>query len=542
MPRDREADSATLRRVQAAAQAGLHAEAARLATAALADGLVHPLLLNVAALQFEHEGRLAEAETLLRRAVALAPRDPGSRNALGICLLRLERPALALEQFTALLALDDSLPYAHASRGNSLLALGDVGPAEASFQRALALDPRQGIALAGLAYIASRRGVYAEARTWAERALAVLPGYPDAVMSLAAADLGEREYARAEARIGELLDDPRLAPVERAHALGMLGDIFDADRRPVDAFAAYSACNEELRRIYASRYEPGAALAHVRMMCRYFEGAAAADWQKNAAYERDPGGPIAHVFLIGFPRSGTTLLEVILEGHPDVVSLEEKDSLIESVRRFMRGPKDLDLLARQSPSELAPLRADYWRRVAAAGAEVTGKIFVDKNPLDSLKLPLIARLFPGAKILFACRDPRDIVLSCFRHRFRMSAPIYELLRLDGAARYYDAVMELVVRASNVLKVDTLLVRHEDLVTGFAREMRRICTYLGIEWAPAMGDFALRTVKRPVLTPSTAQLARGLGTEGLGHWHRYRSPLEPILPLLDPWVRRFYYDP
>ena len=178
---------------------------------------------------------------------------------------------------------------------------------------------------------------------------------------------------------------------------------------------------------------------------------------------------------------------------------------------------------------------------AGAGVDVSGKMFVDKHPLNTLKLPLIARLFPHAKILFACRDPRDVVLSCFRHRFQMSAPIYELLTLEGAARYYDAVMQLAVCLTSALKLDMCLVRHEDVVTEFMREMRRICAYLGLEWVEAMGDFAKRTSTRAVLTPSTAQLVRGLSTEGLGHWRRYEAQLAPVLPQLDPWVRRFYYD-
>ena len=86
------------------------------------------------------------------------------------------------------------------------------------------------------------------------------------------------------------------------------------------------------------------------------------------------------------------------------------------------------------------------------------------------------------------------------------------------------------------------MRHEDLVTEFAREMKRICAFIGIGWVPEMGAFAMRTKDRAVLTPSTAQLVRGLNTEGLGQWRRYRKQLEPVLPVLEPWVRRFYYDP
>jgi tetratricopeptide (TPR) repeat protein len=542
LDRNPESDLATLRLIDAAAQGGRLAEAAALADAAIADGLEHPLVFNLAALQLEQRGQAAEAERLLQRAVNIAPRDIGLRNALGLCLLRLERPAEALAQFELLLELNPSLPYAHASHGNALLALGAIDQAEADFHRSLAIDPSQGVALAGLAHIASRRGAYPEARAWAERALAMLPGFPDAVMSLAVAELGERKIGQAKQRIQSLLSDSRLAPLEHAYATGVLGDIFDAEDRTTEAFEAYTRCNAELHRIYAGRFgAESSALDYVRSMTGYFERARPQAWASRAPSGANRSSPRGHIFLLGFPRSGTTLLEVILEGHPDVTSAEEKESLIDSVREFMRRPEDLERLVQASPAALDSARAAYWRRVASTGVEAAGKIFVDKHPLNTLKLPLIARLFPDAKIIFACRDPRDIVLSCFRHRFEMSAAIYELLTLDGAARYYDAVMQLAVRLTGLLPLDVCLVRHEDLVTEFAREMKRICAFLGVEWTPGMKDFAARTKKRGVLTPSTAQLVRGLNTEGLGQWRRYRTQMAPLLAALDPWVKRFYYD-
>ena len=541
--RDLEADRATLRAVHEALRAGNHAQAGLLADAALAGGFKHPLLLNAAALELERQGRVPEAVHLLEQAVRIAPDDQGSRNALGLCLLQLERPAEALVQFELLLTLNPTLPYGHTSRGNALLAMGNIAGAEESYQRALDLDGNQCLALAGLAHIASSRGSYPEARQWAERALAIVPGYPSAVMSLAAAELGERRMLKSETRIRGLLDDSRLTGRERAHANGLLGDILDAQSRYEEAFEAYTACNEELRRQYADLYAgQDGALAYVQSMLGYFERQGAARWKSRPAPGPDFSGVREHVFLLGFPRSGTTLLEVILEGHPEVVSLEEHELLIDPVQEFMRRPGDLEALLQASPAMLEASRAAYWRRVAQQGAEVAGKVFVDKYPLNTLKLPLIARLFPDAKILLAGRDPRDIVLSCFRHRFRMSAPIYELLTIEGAARYYDAVMQLLIRLMSSLTVDTCLVRHEDLVTEFDREMKRICKFLDLEWAAAMGDFALRTRTRGVLTPSTAQLVRGLNTEGLGQWRRYRTRLAPVQAMLDPWVTRFYYDP
>jgi hypothetical protein len=168
-------------------------------------------------------------------------------------------------------------------------------------------------------------------------------------------------------------------------------------------------------------------------------------------------------------------------------------------------------------------------------------VFVDKHPLNTLKLPLIARLFPRAKILFACRDPRDVVLSCFRRRFNMNSAMYELLTLQGAAAFYDAVMELAGQARPLWGQSWRAVRYETLVADFEQETRAICKFLQLEWVAGMGDFATRVQERERATPSTAQLARGL-VRSADNWKNYSAPLEPVLPRLRPWVERLGYPP
>jgi Flp pilus assembly protein TadD len=539
--RDPRADAERLQGIQRSAQAREFGRAAELADAALAEGLEHPLVLNVLALRHEHAGRLTEAEQLLRRAVVLAPKDRAVRNALGLCLLRLERYSEALEQFDALAAGEPTAPRPHTNRGAALFALARVGEAETAFQRALELDPRQPGALVGLARIASYRGAYTQARAWSEQALSLLPGFPDAMLGLATVELGEKEPVAAEARLRALLAQPDISCQLRAEAEGLLGDALDAQGRTTEAFAAYTRCNAEQRQAYAGRFASASqgALGYARSLVDYLRRADAALWRTSAAPDRISRAA-GHVFVLGFPRSGTTLLEMVLEGHAQVVSVEESESLIDGIQRFMQRPQDLEEFAHAPAAVHDALRAAYWSRVADAGADVAGRIFVDKNPLNTLKLPLIARLFPRAKIVFACRDPRDVVLSCFRHRFRMSAPLYEMLTLEGAAQYYDAVMRVLLECTRLLPLDILPVRHEDVVTQFGREMRRLCDFLGLEWQPAMADFAPRTRARERLTPSTAQLAKGLNAAGLGHWRRYRPELEPVLPVLAQWVEQFAY--
>ena len=161
-------------------------------------------------------------------------------------------------------------------------------------------------------------------------------------------------------------------------------------------------------------------------------------------------------------------------------------------------------------------------------------------PLSSVALPVIAKLFPNARILFALRDPRDAVLSCFRRRFGMNPSMYQLLTLEGAAIFYDGVMRLSERYRELLPLPQQFVRYESLVDDFEATTREVCAFIGLDWNPNMADFAARARTRGISTPSAAQVARGLNREGKGTWRRYREQMAPVLPLLEPWVERFGY--
>ncbi len=536
MPRDLKSDQELLGRVLAFAQNRDIPRAAALAEQALTEGFEHPLLLNVMATRLEDEGRLQEALGLLERGIALAPADVPTRNALALCLQRLDRPADALAHVEVLLKRHPELSFAHANKGNALIALGSLGLAQTSHQRALELDPGNLAAMGSLASIATHRGDHAGARRWAERLLARVPGYPDAILSLAAADLAGGATARAESGLRELLSDRRAGSTDRARALGLLGDVFDAVGRYVEAFDAYRESNELTRQAHRGFAEPS-LLEYAHTLNDTF-AATAPRWPATTVPPEPPGAPAEHVMLMGFPRSGTTLLEVILDGHARVVSLEEHDLLTDGVRRYLDDPHTLDRLMRASQEELQASRAAYWSRVRAGGAEVAGKVFLDKHPLNTLKLPLIARLFPRAKILFARRDPRDVVLSCFRRRFRMNPAMYQMLTLDGAARFYDAVMEFAARTRPVLGLNWTDVSYEGLMADFATETRRICESIGLEWTDGMGEFAARVGSRENATPSTAQLARGLDRSGVGHWRHYHERLAPLEEVLRRWTELY----
>jgi tetratricopeptide (TPR) repeat protein len=535
MARNLETDLETLRTVLNLAQNRDFAAAASLAERTLADGFEHPMLLNIAATRLEHEGKYQDALKLLERAVAIAPNDVGARNALGLCLQRLDRPGEALYHIDELLKQHADLPFAHVSRGNALMALGSLGSARASHLRAFELEPKNFSATAALGSIATHRGQHREAKDWAERTLAIVPGFPDAVLSLASAELAAGDREAADKRLREVINDSRASATDRARATGLLADVFDAAGRYEEAFEAYGACNGALRQIH-QRFAGANVAGYARALTAAMQKVNAQGWRDSQAASSAAG----HVFLLGFPRTGTTLVEVVLDGNPQVASLEEHELLADGVLAFMREPVNFDALAGADAAMLGALREAYWRGVRSAGVEVAGKVFVDKHPLNTLKLPLITRLFPDAKILFAVRDPRDVVLSCFRRRFQMNPSMYEFLTVPGAAAFYAAVMQFADTVQRKLELQWHEVRYERLIANFEAEMRSICAYVGLEWLPAMGEFAQRVQAREHATPSTAQLSQGLVTSATAQWRHYESQLAPALPTLAPWVERLGY--
>ena len=328
----------------------------------------------------------------------------------------------------------------------------------------------------------------------------------------------------------------------RRIALSLAGDACDALGRGKDAFAAYSASKALLHAFYRNVYEASgseSALARAERLIAYFEKADPAQWR---AQDNEYSSPAqTHVFLVGFPRSGTTLLESVLDSHPDIRAMDERDCLTAAIEEFIVPADGLAKLVRSTTQILAPYRDAYWRRAAEEGFAPDRKLFVDKLPLNSVLLPLVAKLFPRAKVVFALRDPRDVVLSCFRRRFGMTQQMYEFTSLEGAARYYDAVMRLCALYRGKLGLATFDLRYENLVSDFSGTVGALCGFLGIAPDDAMADFAAQARTRTVDTPSNAQVARGLFRQGIGQWRAYGENLKPVQPLLQPWAARYGYE-
>jgi tetratricopeptide (TPR) repeat protein len=515
--------------------------ALRLADEATSRGLEHPNLLTLAAHRRMHGGDAESALTLLTRARMLSPHNVDVLNALGICLVQLGRPREALPLFDAALRIAPGTAMLRFNKALAYERLGELDLTRRELESVLTLMPNHHEALAWLATLASQRNDVAATRGYAQRALALSPKMHAAVLALATVDVAEHDFAGAAARLQPLLNDPELSPINRSVALSLMADALDGEDRASDAFAAYAGAKAILRDFYAPSFASGAsesAAARVRRLTGYFRNADETLWR--ARRPEAPSNPRVHAFLVGFPRSGTTLLEQVLASHRGIETMEERDALIAAAQEYMAPEGGLDRLAHIPPQDAERFRAAYWKAAGQFGHAADKPVFLDKMPLNTVLLPIIAKLFPDAKIIFALRDPRDVVLSCFRRRFGMTAQMFELTSLDGAASYYDAVMGLAALYRDKLGLDLVETRHEHLLDDFEGETRRLCAFLGVEWREEMKNFAARARASTIDTPSGAQVARGLTRAGADQWRRYAGELAPVLPVLAPWVARFGY--
>ncbi|MBS0275206.1 MAG: sulfotransferase [Proteobacteria bacterium] len=515
------------------------AHACHIGMEAVSRGLENEQLLTLAAYASINAGNDTKALELALRARSLAPRSLDVLTALAMCQQRNGLFGEAAGTCDAALKLSPGNARLRFNKACALEAMSEIAKASREFERVLDAEPRNAEALAHLANLAAQRGDAQAARDYAVRALQIDPRQSAATLALATADVEDGKFEDALARVKPLLADT--SPVNRSIAQGLAGDALDGLDRIEEAFRAYTASKETLKAFYQPVYEAAGterALARVNRLEQYFRDAPEDAWQAHGG-----GAPQSavkeHVFLIGFPRSGTTLLEQILASHRDVVSMEERDCLIDAEKEFLT-PDGLDRLGGIGSGDLAAARQSYWRRVEEAGITLSAPVFVDKMPLNTVLLCLVAKLFPQAKILFALRDPRDVVLSCFRRRFVMTAQMYELITLEGAAKYYDAVMQLAERYREKLGLNIHELRYETMVADLETQVRAVCAFMGIEWDGAMRDFASRARKRGIDTPSAAQVSRGLYTQGVGQWQRYAAQLAPVMPLLGPWLTRYGY--
>ena len=310
----------------------------------------------------------------------------------------------------------------------------------------------------------------------------------------------------------------------------------ETDRAMQALASAHAIKVEDLKRVAPERAaaDPEGPIALPNVSAEEYR-----NWPKFSA----PDARNSPVFVVGFPRSGTTLLELMLDAHPRLQSMDENpffNRLAETLRRHdSRILGSLDVLRQYDVDEL---RKQYLLLVSEKITRRWDAQLVDKNPLNMPWLPFIHRLFPNAKYIMAIRHPCDVLLSCYMQNFRSSILLSASASLERLARTYVAIFESWLHHVEVFQPNVLVSRYEDLVVDTARQAERLANFLELEDASPMLRFDQHARDKGYIgTPSYSQVIEPVNTKGVNRWHRYRKYFDDVLPILEPMLKRWGYE-
>jgi Flp pilus assembly protein TadD len=481
---------------------------------AMAIDPAEPTVRRDLAISLARQGRQNEAADELLQWSEEASADRHSRVLLARLLSDLDRDDEAMGQFNRVMQEATGKPFDDSGERLVAAATSATGqidlPLLVEIARLMERTNRTE-ALRKLLEDAEAAGLKREQLAYPAAALALRDGDPQEAKRLLKHDRPYGDPLRAHrlmARIADALDDPATAFAEAEEMNACATDRDKWLRNGKRYIESVRAVAKAITPEWAARVKP-----------------------------LDPPERGSPVFLVGFPRSGTTLLDTFLMGHPDTMVLEEMPMVTEAQKQLGEGP---DLPDRRR-AEIEKARDAYYAaldRYVPAGFD---RLVIDKLPLNLLAPRFIHMMFPDAKFIFAQRHPCDSVLSCLMQPFALTDSMACFLQLDTAADFYDAAMTVWTKCNDVLPLNVHRLVYEDLIADQEATLRPLVEFLGLEWRDELLDHRATAKKRGVIsTPSYDQVVQPISKRPSGRWRRYKDQLAPVLPVLLPWAQRFGY--
>lgn len=486
-------------------------------------------------------GALAEAELHARNAVRIAPDSPQAHHLMGMVMTEANRPQIGEHHYRRALELvDQPGPIILANLAWNLKNQGKMAEARALYERATVLDPMILQTVLGWARLEEADRNFTAAAELLDNAEQLSPGNQSVMLSRAVLHGRTRAYEKAIAVLDAIASQRRdgvLGPSEFLEK----GRLFDQMGRYDDAFAAFVEGKRLLRELSGQAYLADQAASHAARLEGFFT-AKRLRILPRAARREDAPQPI---FILGFPRSGTTLVEQTLSAHRRIVAGDELPfigDIANMIPRMLDSPLSypealVELWMGDHRTDLDNLRDHYLMRAQQRGLfEPGARWFTDKMPLNETNLGLIALMFPEAPLIHVLRHPLDVVLSVFSNQ--LTHGFYCSYALESTARHYALISDLVAHYRAEMALKYLPIRYEDIVDNQEYSVRHMLGFIGENFDPRCMRF--HENRRYARTASYAQVTEQLYDRSRFRHRHYLKYLEPVISILRPAIDRLGY--
>ena len=485
-----------------------------------------------------------KSEELLRQRHKLLPQDPTFLLDLGHQRgLRFDF-AGATDYFEKAIRASGWNAAALLAAGFHCLSFSQPELARNYFERALKKSPADVEVLAALALIHERLGQLDTAAEYALRAVQLNASHPVTRLVQAKVLRRRKQLAEAESILRSVIHRPAEDAWTTAQLGYELGQNLDQQGRYDEAMAAFVDAKKKLSVTSGKTFGQAWAAEKQRLA------------EATPAYlemlRRVRANPVAQpapqriAFLVGHPRSGTTLLEQVLDTHSDVISSEEtviftREAILPQFRNLTT-QQMIEVLENPKNEAQHKARINYFRLTENfLGTPVAGRLLIDKNPSLTSHIPAITRIFPETRFLVALRDPRDVCLSCFMQPIPVNPVSYAYLSLADTATEYASLMGFWLTIRDQLATPWLEVRYEDMVNDLEPVARRTLEFLGLPWDDRVLAFHQHVKTKIVRSPTYADVGKPIYKSAKGRWLNYAKHLEPQLAQLEPFVKAFGYQ-
>lgn len=483
-----------------------------------------------------NSGRLLEAGALYKAALATNNNAAEIHYLLGKLQAQLANNHDAASHYQKALQLNPDLLECYTDLGTALYNLKRMDEAIVQFQQGLAAGANPARAYCNMAILYEKINRLDQAQECAGNAYKLASDRPEVVNIYAVILRRNKRYQQAIELLTAEEFSALAEPVQRSRHFH-LGKLYDLIKDPVKAIEHFVAANELSRKHTPAEQQRQGFLNNLQSQQHAID---------NDLLVSDKAAPIkyedAPVFLVGFPRSGTTLLDQMLSSHPHIQVIEEKPTLQTVVDNiddyYCEFPNSIYSM---DDERIKQLRELYFKTVDSYIDRDRDKLLVDKFPLYIQHIPLITQLFPGSKIILSLRHPCDVVLSNFMQDFVINEAMANFFTLENTARLYQKIFELWNGYNQQLDIPHHIVRYEDLVEDFESVVRQLLDFLSLPWSEDVSNYRDSVSSKVINTPSYQNVSEAIFTRAKYRWLDYHAALEPSMDSLQPFIRQFGYS-
>ena len=484
---------------------------------------------------FLNEKNFKEAIKYFNEAITLNPKLSVAYLNLGLIYQKINDFKMAEKNYLQSILLNKDNVTAHYNLGNLYSDNDDLNNAEKYFRCSIDLKPDMEQAYKNLFFIFDRSNQHKKLKDILDLAKKNLSNHPIVDFFQGIYDFENKKFESVINNFEKIkIDEKNIGIFINKNQL--LGKSYDQIGSYDKAYKCFLNSNNVVNKIFGNKFKKEKYLDIIKKRINFFSSSKLDNWGSSSTSNNDP------IFLVGFPRSGTTLLDTILRSHKSIDVIEEKpivDKLIENLE--LETDYNLFNLKNLDEKSCNKFKELYLNTRGEYKKSNHKKIYIDKLPLNFIYIGEIIHLFPKAKFIFALRDPRDVILSCFMQQFIPNDAMMNFTNLKDSANFYEISMKLYKRYFELFKSNIYEIKYEDVIQNFDTSIKSLLNFLNLEWEDEVKKFYKTASHRGIIsTPSYNQINQPIYKKSVQRWKNYEKNFAEIDVDLNFWKNEFNY--